>query len=107
MPSMNLSRLYLPIFLAFVLLFAQQAEGAHALGHAFEDLAQHQGKQVPHQACEKCATYAQLGSAMTASPIDFTPPQISSEPLRLITATFQTTHLLAAVARGPPSLLLI
>jgi len=106
MPSMNLSRLYLPIFLAFVLLFAQQAEGAHALGHAFEDLAQHQGKQVPHSACEECATYAQLGSALTASPVDFTPPQISGIAVQHFNTTFLTTRLLAAVARGPPPLLL-
>lgn len=107
MPPMNLSRLYLPFFLAFVLLFAQQAGAAHALGHAFEDLAQHQGKQLPHPACEKCATYAQLGSAMTASPIDFTPPQISGIAVQHFNTTFLNTLLLTAAARGPPFFLLI
>ena len=104
MPAMKLSRPYLPFFLAFVLLFAQQAGAAHALGHAFEDLAQHQGKQLPHPACAKCANYAQLGSALTASPIDFTPPQLSGIAVQLYTANILTTRFLAAVARGPPAL---
>lgn len=104
---MNLSRLHLHFFLVFVLLFAQQAGAAHALGHAFEDLAQHQGKQLPHPACEKCATYAQLGSAMTASLIDFTPPKILGTAVQHFDTTFLTTLILAAAARGPPPLLLM
>jgi hypothetical protein len=108
MPTMKFTRPYLPFFLAFVLLFAQQAGAAHAVGHAFEDITQHQDKQAPHsEACEKCATYAQWGSALTATPIDFTPPQIPGIAIQLFTASFLTTHLLAAVARGPPSVLLI
>ncbi|HUV99685.1 MAG TPA: hypothetical protein VMV88_05950 [Gallionella sp.] len=108
MPAMKLSRPYLPFFLAFVLLFAQQAGAAHAVWHAFEDLATHQDKQAPHpDACAKCANYAHLGSAMTASPIVFMPPRISGIALQLFTTTFLTTHLLAAVARGPPALLQI
>ena len=105
---MKFTRPYLPFFLAFVLLFAQQAGAAHAVWHAFEDISTHQDKQTPHSdACEKCANYAHLGSAMTASPIDFTPPRISGIAEQLFTATFLTTHLLAAVARGPPAFLLI
>ena len=104
MPAMKFSRPYLPLFLAFVLLFAQQAGAAHAVWHAFEDISTHQDKQLPHpDACAKCANYAHLGSAMTASPIDFTPPQLSGIAEQLYTATFLTTRFLAAVARGPPS----
>ena len=104
MPAMKLSRPYLPFLLAFVLLFAQQAGAAHAVWHAFEDISTHQDKQAPHSdACEKCANYAHFGSAMTATPIDFTPPQISGIADQQFTATFLTTRLLAAVARGPPA----
>ncbi|HUW75119.1 MAG TPA: hypothetical protein VMV70_00440 [Gallionella sp.] len=104
MPAMKFSRPYLPLFLAFVLLFAQQAGAAHAVWHAFEDISTHQDKQLPHpDACAKCANYAHLGSAMTASPIDFTPPQLSGIAEQLYTATFLTTRFLAAVARGPPA----
>ena len=106
MPAMKFSRPYLPFFLAFVLLFAQQAGAAHAVWHAFEDITQHQDKQAPHSdACEKCANYAHLGSAMTATPIDFTPPQISCIAEQPFATSFLTTRLLAAVARGPPALL--
>lgn len=103
MPSMNLSRLFQPLLFAFVLLFAQQAGASHALSHAFEDISQHQDKQAPHSSvCEKCATYAQLGSALSAGPIDFIPPQLSGEVVLNFAASFQSTHILAAVARGPP-----
>lgn len=44
---------------------------------------------------------------MTASPIDFTPPQLSGIVLQLYTAAILTTRFLAAVARGPPALLQI
>ncbi|MGA7593921.1 MAG: hypothetical protein WCA64_01890 [Gallionella sp.] len=108
MPAMKFTRPYLPFFLAFVLLFAQQAGAAHTVWHAFEDLTQHQDKQTPHSdACEKCANYAHLGSAMTATPIDFTPPQLSGIAEQHFNATFLTTLLLAASARGPPSFLLV
>ncbi len=106
MRAMNFSRLFQPLFFAFVLLFAQQAGAAHALSHAFEDISQQQDKQAPHSpACEKCAAYAQLGSALSNGAIDFTPPQISRAAVRHIAATFQSIRLLAAVARGPPALL--
>jgi len=106
MPAMKISSLFQPLFFAFVLLFAQQAGAAHALSHAFEDISQHQDKQAPHSAaCEKCATYAQLASALSSSPIDFTPPQLSGEAVLRFAATFHSTRILAAAARGPPSIL--
>ena len=106
MPAMNLSRLFQPLFFSFVLLFAQQAGAAHALSHAFEDISRHQDKHAPHSAaCEKCATYAQLGSALSAGPIDFNPPQLSGEAVLHVAPTYHSTHIVAAVARGPPSIL--
>lgn len=106
MPAMKFTHPYLPFFLAFVLLFAQQAGAAHAVWHAFEDISTHQDKQAPHSdACEKCATYAQLASALTATPIDFTPPRISGIAEQQLSTTFLSIRLLAAVARGPPALL--
>lgn len=106
MPAMKLSRPYLSFLLVFVLLFAQQAGAIHAVWHAFEDISTHQDKQLPHpDACAKCASYAHLGSAMTASPIDFTPPLLSGIAEQPYTANILTTRFLAAVARGPPALL--
>jgi hypothetical protein len=103
---MHSSRLLQPLFLAFVLLFAQQAGAAHALSHAVEDISQHQDKHLPDSpACEKCANYAQLGSALSTGIFDFVPPQVSNEVIGHSASSFQSIHTLAAVARGPPSAL--
>jgi hypothetical protein len=102
---MKLSRtLFFPLLLALVLLFAQQAGATHALHHALEDLTQQQdGKQAPNSsACEKCADYAQLGSALSVGAYDFTPLQVSNEAVQQRTISFRSVHTLPAVARGPP-----
>jgi hypothetical protein len=100
---MKLSRaIFFPLLLAFVLLFAQQAGAMHALHHALEDLTQQQDedKQAPHSdGCQKCADYAQLGSALSVGTYDFTPLLVSKHP----TIAFRSIHVLAAAARGPPA----
>ena len=95
---------FFPLLLAFVLLFAQQAGAAHALHHAFEDLTQQQeDKQAPHSdTCEKCADYAQLGSALNVGVYDFTPLVVSDETVQHRNMAFRSIHILAAVARAPP-----
>ncbi len=103
--TMKLSRtIFFPLLLAFALLFAQQAGAAHALRHAFEDLTQQQeDKQAPHSnTCEKCADYAQLGSALNVGAYDFTPLLISDETVQHRTISFRSVRTLPAVARGPP-----
>ncbi len=92
------------ILLIFALLFAQQAGAAHALHHALEDLTQQQeDKQAPHSdTCEKCADYAQLGSALNADIIGFTPLAVSGETVQHHTSVFRSIHILAATARAPP-----
>jgi hypothetical protein len=105
MNAMKLTRLLLPLLCAFSLLVAQQVGAAHTLSHALEEQSQHDKHTSDSPACEKCAAYAQLGSALSNGAIDFTPLRISSEAVRHIAATFRSIHLLAAVARGPPALL--
>jgi hypothetical protein len=107
--GMNLRRIcrYLFLPLAFVLLFAQQAGAAHALGHALDDIKQHQeDKHTPHSnACEKCADYAQLGNALGVAALDFIPPRMHGTILPGIAVVSRSFRVLAAAARGPPSLL--
>ena len=104
---MKLSRaIFFPLLLAFVLLFAQQAGAMHALHHAPEDLTQQQDedKQAPHSdGCQKCADYAQLGSALSVGTYDFTPLLLSNETIQHPTIAFRSIHVLAAAARGPPA----
>jgi hypothetical protein len=104
---MKSTRLVLPLLCIFSLLFAQQAGAAHAVHHAFEDLTHQQGdKQTPHSdACEQCANYAQLGSALNVGTLDFTPPIVSGEIIQHRFVVFRSIHVFAAVARGPPSFL--
>lgn len=102
---MNLSRvIFFPIFLAFVLLFAQQAGAVHTLHHALEDLSQQQNdKQLPHSdACEQCAAYVQLGSALNVGAYDFTLLAASAETQKHLSIAFRRILVLAATARAPP-----
>jgi len=95
---------YFFLLLAFVLLFAQQAGAAHAISHTLEDLTQRQeDKPAPHSdACEKCADYVHLGSALNVGTYDFILLDVSDETVQHRTISFRSTHTLPAVARGPP-----
>ena len=102
---MKLSRIILfPLFLVLALLFAQQAGASHALRHALEDLTQQQeDKQAPHSdTCEKCADYAQLGSALNVAVHDFIPLAVSDETAQHRSISFRSIRFLAAAARAPP-----
>ncbi len=95
---------YFFLLLAFALLFAQQAGAAHALHHALADLTQPQeDKQAPHSdACEQCADYAHLGSALNVGTYNFTPLVLSDATVQHRTVSSRSVHTLPAVARGPP-----
>jgi len=95
-------RALLPLFFAFALLSAQQGGAAHALSHSLEQTRQ-QDKQAPHSpACEQCATYAQLGSALNVSAYNFAPAPASGEAVLHRAFAFRSIPVLAAAARGPP-----
>ena len=96
--------LLIRFLMVFVLLFAQQAGAAHALRHALKDLAQQQNKQAPHSpACEQCAAYAQLGSALNnIGAQEFMPLALSDVTAPHHAIPFHSIHALPAVARGPP-----
>lgn len=101
---MRLSRsVFFPLLLAFVLLFAQQAGAVHTLHHALEEQTQHD-KQLPNShACEQCADYGKLGSALGVGALDFTLPSLSGDAIKSSSIAFHSIHILVAVARGPPA----
>jgi len=103
---MSLSRLFQPVFFAFVLLFAQQAGATHALKHAVEDLAQQQNDKQTSQSktCEQCESYAQLSSALNVGVYDFALLLVSDESFQHVNLSLRTIPVLAAAARGPPQL---
>ena len=95
----------LHLFMAFVLLFAQQAGAAHALHHALEDAAQHD-KNVPHSdACEQCADYAQLGNALGTNGFELPPALAANEAIQPFAPALHFPPILVATARAPPFLL--
>jgi hypothetical protein len=55
------------LFLAVIMLFAQQAAQLHALAHAQDQLAQpHQGKPASHP-LEQCVAFHAIDSALVAT----------------------------------------
>ncbi len=101
---MNLPRFVLPLFLVLALLAAQQAGAAHAIGHALEHSEQDQ--HTAHSAaCEKCASYAQLGSALKVGAFDLALITLSGAAPSQFTALAAPFHAFAAAARGPPAVL--
>jgi hypothetical protein len=65
------SRLLFSLWLAFVLLFAQQGAALHALSHFADGVPaqSQQDKHLPHSpACDKCVVYAGIGGAAPSSP---------------------------------------
>lgn len=80
----------------------------HALRHALSDVLseqqQHQDKQTSHHhICEKCATFAQLGSAPIMPMHVFKLVATSSEVILHHGNYFRFVYALTAVARGPPA----
>ena len=98
------SRLFLPLLFAFTLLFAQQGGISHALRHVLAEQKQ-QDKQAPHPTtCDQCASYAQLGGALNSAFHSFAVTTLSSTTVQQRTVIFNSIHVIAATARGPPAL---
>ena len=55
------------LFLAFALLFAQQAAQLHALAHAQDETAQSQKSRPASHPVEKCVAFHAIDSALTAT----------------------------------------
>lgn len=96
--------IFFPLLLVFVLLFAQQVGAVHALRHVLEEQTQYD-KQLPanSHACEQCAIYGQLGSALGVSAHNFTPTPVSGDTAEAGSVAFRSIIILAAAARGPPA----
>lgn len=105
--TMKLARIFFPVLLALALLFAQQSGVAHSLTHALDEQSQ-QNKHFPQSsACEQCAVYAQLGSALNSASCSFLVIAIPAEALHNGVIAFRSTLPPTAIARGPPAQLQI
>lgn len=100
--TMKLNRIFFPALLALALLFTQHGGTVHVLTHALPDQPL-QNKHLPlSSACEQCAVYAQLGSALnsTASTMRIVP--LPTEAMHYEVIAFHSTLPPTAIARGPP-----
>jgi hypothetical protein len=90
------------LFLAVIVLFAQQAAQLHALAHAQDQLAQpHKGKPASHP-LEQCVAFHAIDSALVASAAlqDFDFPQTERTSWHVSIAQSATCYRLPA--RAPP-----
>ena len=56
----------------FALLFAQMGSLAHGISHVLSEPSQGSEQSLPHDKyCDQCAAYAQIGSAVGSSSVNF------------------------------------
>jgi hypothetical protein len=92
------------LFLALMVLFAQQAAQLHALAHAQDQLAQpHKGKPVSHP-LEHCVAFHAIDSALVATAalqdFDF----LRAERASWYVSVAQPSSFYRLPARAPPQL---
>jgi hypothetical protein len=98
---MRSSRLLLPLFLVFALLFAQQGAVTHSISHVLAE--QKQDQSLPHnQHCDLCEVYAQIGSAVGVSHVHFDFASVCEENLTNHSVSFRSIAFTAFAARAPP-----
>ncbi|GAO37213.1 hypothetical protein SCT_2631 [Sulfuricella sp. T08] len=101
------SRLLFLLWLAFVLLFAQQGAVLHALSHFADGVPtqSQQDKHLPHSpACDKCVVYAGIGGAAPSSPPVFTIQEAATMLAAVFFLLFFSAPLRTYLSRGPPRL---
>jgi len=97
----------LHVWLAFLLLFAQQGAMLHAVSHLPGPApAQSQpDKHLPHsQACDKCVVYAQLAGGVAATPLLVYGQHAAIVQATLLPASHFSSLFHAYFSRAPPSL---
>lgn len=101
------SRLLFPLWLAFVLLFAQQGAALHALSHFADGVPaqSQQEKHLPHSpACDKCVVYAGIGSATASSPPVFAAHETTAMLAAAVFLLFFSAPHRTYLSRAPPRL---
>jgi hypothetical protein len=97
---MRSTRLFLPLLLVFALLFAQHGAFTHGIAHTLAE--QSQDQSLPHQHCDLCAVYAQIGSAIGVNHVHFDFTSTFEVTFTTHTASFRSLAFTAFAARAPP-----
>jgi hypothetical protein len=85
---------FLPLLLAFALLFAQHVGAAHTLAHALD--------QSHQLTCDQCENYAQTGNALGSSVPAIVASPVTGEAITPRFISFTSAKPATATARGPP-----
>lgn len=97
-----LARFAKSLFLAFVLLFAQQAGWVHAASHLASDRAPAE-KQLPHSpACEQCVAHAPLGAGLVSQPPILGVAAAVPVPAACVASVFVPRPYTPCRSRAPP-----
>ena len=92
------------LLLILALLFTQMGGLTHAVSHLLAEPAQGTDQSLPddHKLCELCAVYAQIGSALTSSTIQFASIDYASVLQPGSPASSSSRSFAAFAARAPP-----
>jgi len=86
------------LFLVLILVFAQLAAGAHAIGHSLD-----QGDGLAPHTCELCLAAHDLGAAAVACPPPLPTAAAAGDPVARAAACSPRDQSWRASQRGPPA----
>jgi hypothetical protein len=94
--------LFARLLLVFAMLLAQSGSMAHGVSHILTEQSGLE-QSLPHDKyCDQCAAYAQIGSAVGSSGINFFGSE-DFETLQVVNSgSFTSTTFVAFAARAPP-----
>lgn len=99
-------RLFLTLSLVFLFGLGQQGAAVHAISHFADEQGQSQPDNKAHHAafCDKCVTYASLGSAIGSDSLAFIPQTDHQSHFIESGIRHFADHTHHYAARAPPSL---
>ena len=97
------SSLFTRLLLIFSLLFVQLGGLVHGISHTLDEQAQGSGQSLPHDKhCDLCMAYAQIGSAIGSSSINFAGSENFETPHINHPGSYTSNTFVAFAARAPP-----
>ncbi len=93
---------FVNLLIVIALLFTQMGGLAHGISHTPGERPDSQ-HSLPHDKfCDQCAAYAQIGSAVGSSPIEFAGNEVFEAPYFNEYNPFISLTFVAFAARAPP-----
>jgi hypothetical protein len=102
----QIRRPFVALFLAFLLLFAQQLSYAHAISHLTNVVGDSKNNGLPtEQACVHCIAFAQMDSAVKSEPFSFPITPVLTKTSQARSTQFFVLRMISAFqSRAPPAI---